>query len=146
MSIPGDGSLLHFVATSGDFYFMVPAGTRHFAVRFTGEGELEQVKATILDAAGKTVWQKDNIASSQSFRFQGPAPSQEGLWKLRLERPTHAVFEDHFVEFRGIPALVSFHPDELPASGAMIDRQEIHRGDRWNPGRPMLAPECLPRL
>ena len=113
ISIAGQRSLLHFVHTAAELYFRVPAGTRQFGLRFAGQGDLERVKATVFDSTGKQVWQQESIGPSQSFCYDGPATSQDAIWKVRLDRPSSGVFEDHFVELRGIPPLVSFHPDAL---------------------------------
>lgn len=106
-------SLLHFVATSTDLYFLVPAGTQRFAVRFFGEGDGERVKATVFSPSGQKVWQQDSITTAQSFRYEGAATVKDEIWKITLERPSTGAFEDHFVEFRGIPPLVSFRPGAL---------------------------------
>jgi hypothetical protein len=113
VSLVGEGSTLHFVQTAAEFCFRVPQGTRQFAVRLAGEGDKELVKATVRNAAGKVVWEQDQIGASQSYRFDGPPPAQDEIWKVRLSRPTKAVFEDHFLELRGVPPIVSFQPEAL---------------------------------
>lgn len=113
VSVLGARSLVHFVHTAVDLYFRVPAGTRQFGLRFAGEGDLERLKAAVFDSTGKRVWRQDSIGPSQSFCYDGPATSQDAIWKVRLDRPSSGVFEDHFVELRGVPPLVSFHPAAL---------------------------------
>jgi hypothetical protein len=113
VTLAGEGSMLHFVQTAGEFSFLVPKGTQKFAVRVSGEGDKELVKAAVFNAAGQAVWQEDGIGASQSYRYDGPPIARDELWKVRLSRPTKAVFEDHFLELRGIATLMSFQPTAL---------------------------------
>jgi hypothetical protein len=112
VSIAGERSLFHFISTTADFYFLVPAGTRQFGVRLAGQG-VERVKATITAPDGKKAWEEDNISESKSFLFQPKADAGDQVWKIRLQRPGSGAFEDHFLELRGVPPLISLQPDAL---------------------------------
>lgn len=112
LCIAGEGTVVHFLATAGEFYFLVPGGTRSFGVRVWGESEGERVTATICNPAGQAVWTRENIGTPQSFLCE-TASAADAVWKLKLARPTVAVFEDHFVELRGVPSLLALRPESL---------------------------------
>lgn len=111
---------IHFLGTSGDFYFWVPAEARQFGLRFKGEGEAERISAAVSDATGKTVWEQANISGTQSFRCERPAASQGEVWHFRLSRPTVGVLEDCHVEIRGLPPVLGFSTESVlrPAQNA----------------------------
>lgn len=104
---------IHFISTTGDLYFLVPAGVEQFAVRCWGEGDLERVSAAVCDASGKRVWQQANISSSQSFQMERKPASVDEVWRVSLARPTQGVLEDHYVELRGVPPVIGFSPSGL---------------------------------
>jgi len=108
-----DRGLIHFLGTSGDFYFWVPAEARQFGVRFKGEGDAERVSAAVFDATGKQVWEQPNISGTQSFRWERPATAQGEVWHFRLSRPTVGVLEDCHVEFRGLLPVLSFRAESV---------------------------------
>jgi hypothetical protein len=54
----GEFGPIHLLGTRGEFYFLVPADVREFAVRFWGSGDLERVSAAVCDATGAEVWQQ----------------------------------------------------------------------------------------
>lgn len=109
----GEFGPIHLLSTSGEFYFLVPAGVREFAVRFWGSGDLERVSAAVFDAAGAEVWSQQNIASAQSCQIQRASAAGDEVWRLTLSRPTIGVLEDHYVELRGMPTVLGFRPDGL---------------------------------
>jgi hypothetical protein len=104
---------IHFIATPGDFYFLVPKGVKQFAVRFWGEGDLERVSAAVCDASGKRVWHQENITSSQSFQTERTDASRDEVWRISMSRPTVGVLEDHHVDLRGVPPVLGFSPTGL---------------------------------
>ncbi len=114
VSIGGIGGRIHFLSTTGEFVFRVPAGTPQFGVRIMGEGEGECVKATLFDPSGRQVWQQDKISSTQSYRSPEGQPALAGVWKLRLDRPGSGAMEDHYVELRGVAPVLGFHAETLP--------------------------------
>jgi hypothetical protein len=115
--LTSDTGFLHFVGTTTDLFFLVPAGTPRFAVRFCGEGDGERVKASVFDPAGEKVWEKDSIASSESYCYAGAAVAKDEIWKIHVEKPSSGAFEDNSVELRGIPLLMSFQPGGLLRPG-----------------------------
>lgn len=114
VSLAAVNGSFHFIATAADLYFVAPAGAKPFGVRFSGEGDGERVTAEIFDAAGKSVWHAENIAARESYRCDRAAKAAGEVWKIHLQRPTQGVFEDHYVELRGVPSIVAFRPEELP--------------------------------
>jgi len=109
---------IHFIATTGDFYFLVPKGVRQFAARCWGEGDLERVSAAVWDPAGKRVWHQENISDSQSFVTERADTRRDEVWRISLSRPSVGVLEDHHVELRGVPSVLGFSAADLlhPAS------------------------------
>lgn len=104
------GRLFHPFRHSGDLYFFVPKDTEAFALRVTGEGPGERVKATLRDPSGKVVEQKDDIEAHQ-FLVESPGSSTGAVWSLRLEKPTIGVLEDVYVELQGLPPVLSVSPE-----------------------------------
>lgn len=111
--VASDGGPIHLLGTSGEFYFLVPAGVREFAVRFWGEGDLERVSAAVFDATGAQVWKQADISTAQSCEIRRDDSSRAEVWRFVLGRPTIGVLEDHYVEMRGMPTVFGFRADGL---------------------------------
>ncbi|MBI2298965.1 MAG: right-handed parallel beta-helix repeat-containing protein [Armatimonadetes bacterium] len=109
----GEPGSVHLIGAVGRLYFWVPKGTREFAVRVYGEGVAEAVQAALLDPSGKTVDEKDDIASVHQFEVVLPQPSAGEAWSIRLNRPAHGVLEDHYVDLRGVPPLLGASAEGL---------------------------------
>jgi hypothetical protein len=106
----GEEGSFHFIHTAATFSFIVPPGTGAFGLRITGGGGEELVKASLFDPAGRQVWSEDAIGQPRGFIGQGASAGQPGPWHLRLEKPARGVFEDHYVELRGLPPVLFFDP------------------------------------
>ncbi|MBP5640590.1 MAG: right-handed parallel beta-helix repeat-containing protein [Victivallales bacterium] len=103
---------LHFISGGGSAYFLVPEGTREFAVRFWGEGG-EGLSATIYNPAGKQVWQNKDILMPFEAAFHGE-DALPGVYRIIIEpSPNIHFFEDHNVSFHGIPPFLSPAPELL---------------------------------
>lgn len=113
--IASESGPLHLLNTSGEFFFLVPAGARQAAVRFWGSGDLERVSAAVFDPSGKQVWKQDDISTAQSCTIQRKDAGHNEIWRLKLSRPKVGVLEDHYVEMRGIPTILGFRADGLLA-------------------------------
>ncbi|MCX7048781.1 MAG: right-handed parallel beta-helix repeat-containing protein [Candidatus Sumerlaeota bacterium] len=100
-------SSFHFLGTTGQFYFWVPAGAKEFAVKVSGGGGTECVKAALLDLTGAKIEEKDNIAQACQFLAAPEDAARGEIWSLRLDKPTTGVLEDFFVQLQGIPPLLS---------------------------------------
>jgi hypothetical protein len=111
--IAGDGPLVHLLGTTGDFYLWVPAEVREFGLRFQGEGEAERFSVALWDAAGQLRWEQSDIGPAESFRVERAATEQGEPWRLRLSRPGIGVLEDIHLEFRGLPPVLGFRPQDL---------------------------------
>ncbi len=111
--VADDSGPIHLLNTSGEFYFLVPAGVKQCAVRFWGSGDLERVSAAVFDPAGAQVWKQDDISTAQSCQIQRQDASRDEVWRFKLSRPKVGVLEDHYVEMRGIPTVFGFRPDGL---------------------------------
>jgi hypothetical protein len=100
-------SSVHLLGTTGRYFFWVPQGTKEFAIKVSGEGSAESVKAALFDPAGNAVEEKDNI--SQAHQFVGvPKDAAHGeIWSLQLDKPSTGVLEDCYVQLQGIPPLLS---------------------------------------
>ena len=103
--ISGEDSPIHLLNATGTFFFWVPAGTRRFGVRVSGEGVGEAVRAALLDPAGDVVEEVDNAAAHQ-FEVELPEPSPGRAWGLVLSKPTRIILEDQHIDLRGIPPLL----------------------------------------
>ena len=106
-------SAIHFLNTTGQFYFWVPAGTEEFAVKVSGESAAECVKAALLDPAGNKVGEQDNISQAHQFVATPKDTTHGEIWGLRLDKPTTGVREDFFVQSQGIPPLISATREDL---------------------------------
>jgi hypothetical protein len=104
----------HFIHTAGDFYFSVPEGTKAFGIKLAGGGVGETFRVALSDPAGKEVWSRDNISQVEGFMAGQPSECRPGVWKIHMDKASTAVFEDHFVELRGLPPYLASHPDALP--------------------------------
>ncbi|MFQ6096944.1 MAG: right-handed parallel beta-helix repeat-containing protein [Armatimonadota bacterium] len=106
INLNGEGGPVHLIYAAGDYYFWVPKGTREFAVRVAGEGG-EAIRALLINPAGETVGEVDNLAQLHQFEITLPKPSAGEAWILRLAKPSAAVWEDHTVDLRGVPPLLA---------------------------------------
>ncbi len=112
-SIAGSEGRVHLLGTTGEFYFWVPAEARRFGMRFQGEGDGERLSVEVLDAAGKTRWQKADIGRPESFIAEREPTAEGEAWRVRITRPKVGVLEDCHLVLRGIPALFSVDPQGL---------------------------------
>jgi hypothetical protein len=100
-------SIVHFLGTTGRYFFWVPEGTKEFAIRVSGEGSAESVKAALFDPAGNAIEGKDNISQAHQF-VAAPKDAAHGeIWSLQLDKPSTGVLEDCYVQLQGIPPLLS---------------------------------------
>jgi hypothetical protein len=105
-------SPLHLLGAAGKLYFYVPAGVAEFALRVSGGGGSERVEATVFDASGKNVAEKDSIDGHQ-FLLTRPAGAPAEIWCVRLEKPSQGIVEDHYLQLQGIPPVLATTPDAL---------------------------------
>ncbi len=104
---------IHFLSTTGEYFFWVPPGTKEFALRVSGEGSGERVKAALRSPDGKTVEEKDNIAEAHQFIGKPTSNSTGEIWSLRLDKPSASAMEDFHVRFQGIPPVLSHTKESL---------------------------------
>ena len=117
--IAGTRGGIQLLATTGDFYFWVPAAVRDFGLRLHGQGEAERISATVFDGTGQKRWQQTDIAAMVSFchrhagaaRDNASAPGE--IWRLHLDRPNAGILEDGYVELRGVPTVLGFNPNDV---------------------------------
>ena len=91
----------------GRLIFYVPPGTTEFGVRVAGQGTGEGIKATLLDPRGEVFGQVDNQFGTHQFEVSLDPPSAGEVWTLQLERPSELTWDDHSVDLRGVPPLLS---------------------------------------
>jgi hypothetical protein len=108
--VVSESGVFHFVHTTADFYLPTPSSAADFGVRVTGGGRTELVKATLFDPLGQAVWMEDANPKPRSYVAAAGRSRAGGIWKLHMEKPSQGVFEDHFVEIRGIPPILTFQP------------------------------------
>lgn len=97
----------HLLGTTGRYFFWVPPGTKEFAVKVSGGGGSEGVKAALLDPAGNLVGEKDTITQAHQFIAKPEKAAEGEIWSLRLDKPGAGVLEDFHVQLQGIPPLFS---------------------------------------
>ncbi len=93
--------------SGGSFIFYVPPGTTQFGVRVAGQGTGEGIKATLLDPQGEVFGQVDSQYENHQFEVSLDPPSEGQVWTLRLEGPSELAWDDHSVDLRGVPPLLS---------------------------------------
>lgn len=103
----------HLLGTTGEYFFWVPAGTREFAVKVSGDNAAERVKATLRDPTGKTVAEADSIFEARQFVAAPVNPAQGEIWSLRLDKPATGILEDFFVQLQGVPPVLAHAPEAL---------------------------------
>lgn len=103
----GGGDAVHLIGSTGTLYFVVPKGTKEFGVRLFGEGAGEGVKAALIDPAGQTVQEKDNITRTDMLSVELPEGSPGEIWALKLDRPSGVAMEDYHVDLLGVPGLLA---------------------------------------
>ena len=104
---------LHLLGTTGEYFFWVPAGTKEFAVKVSGDNAGERVKATLRNPAGKTVAEADSIFEARQFVATPVNSAQGEIWSLRLDKPTTGILEDFFVQLQGVPPVLAHAPEAL---------------------------------
>ncbi len=113
LCVLGQEGLFHWVRTEATFYFSMPAGSGDFGLQVSGGGGEERAKASLFDPDGRRVWAEDAIDNPRSFIGRAPSSGPDRIWQLRLQRPDRGVHEDHYVELRGVPAILFFEPAGL---------------------------------
>lgn len=107
-------SAFHLLGTVGEFFFWVPSGTKEFAVKVSGGGGSEQVKASVINPQGETVELVDNISRAHQFVVSTIDKSAQGqIWSIRLDRPSIGLMEDFQVQLQGIPAVLAHTREDL---------------------------------
>jgi hypothetical protein len=104
---------IHFLGTTGEYFFWVPAGTKEFAVKVSGDNAGERIKAALRDPDGRTVEEKDSIAEAHQFVAKPKSDSVGEIWSLRLDKPTVGVVEDFHVQLQGVPPVFSHTKESL---------------------------------
>ena len=96
---------IHFLGSTPELYFLVPANTPKFGLTVMGDNAAEGVKATVYDPAGNAVWSADNISEPQVYVHEG-AVAKDEVWRLKLEKPSSLTLEDYHLVLHGIPPFV----------------------------------------
>ncbi len=108
-----ESASIHFLGTTGRYFFWVPTGTKEFAVKVAGENAGERVKAALYDPAGKLVEEMGDISQAHQFVAAPRDASAGEIWSLQLDRPGSGVLEDFHVRLQGVPPLLSHNPESL---------------------------------
>src|SRR5690606_9460473 len=105
--LSSEGGSIRLFATTGDFFFYVPAGTREFGVKIYGEGLGEGVKASLYGPDGKLIEEKDDIAAAHQMTIELPQTSKGDVYKVELKKPGKLFLEDHYIDLLGVPPLLA---------------------------------------
>lgn len=88
------------IGSCGDLYLSVRGGAP-FNVMVSGESTAERVGAELFSPSGTRVWHEPAALWWHGWRGRGAV--EEGLWKLRVSRPSKDRMEDFHVDATGIP-------------------------------------------
>ncbi len=108
----------HLIYKTAPLSFLVPKGSKEFAIRVAGDGGREQLRAIIRDALGKVRIDQDNVSRSQQLTISRENAGKAEIWSLELAQPKDAVIEDVHVMFDGVPAVLAATPEQLLVDGA----------------------------
>ena len=103
--LPAGG--VNLIHSQGSFSFYVPPGTIEFGVRVAGQGPAEAIRARLIDPKGEQFDEVDDQFQLHQFEVELPQPSAGEVWTLRIDRPSSLTWEDHYVDLRGVPPLLS---------------------------------------
>lgn len=125
LCLVGIDRAIPLIHTSGGFYFWVPGSVKEFGVKVFGNGQ-ERVSAAVYDPSGSQVWEEDNIDIPRLYVGKPRTPGKDEIWRLQIGRPTEGVFEDNYIDLRGIPCVLSYSPEALlkPASKENSDDEQ----------------------
>jgi hypothetical protein len=101
------GEPIHFLGTTGDVFFYVPATVTEFGVKVFGEGSGEGVHATLHDAQDQLVGDQDDITQPHQFVVERKATAEGEVWRLHLAKPSGMVMEDFHVQLQGLPPVLA---------------------------------------
>ena len=106
---------VHFLGSSGTFYFYVPEGTAEFYVEAAGDGAgAERVKVSVYDPKGKLVETQDKIGSmAHKFVVNRKDASKEAIWSFKTEQATGFSLEDFHIDLVGIPPILALEKGSL---------------------------------
>ena len=102
LAVDSVSSYVSLIYPEGDVYVYVPTGGR-FGMYGMGDG-LENFSAEVFDPSGKCVHMQEH--SLESFHYASPEDSLEGLWRLRLGKPSLGVLEDSAIRLTGVPGFI----------------------------------------
>ncbi|OGV66307.1 MAG: hypothetical protein A3K19_20015 [Lentisphaerae bacterium RIFOXYB12_FULL_65_16] len=105
-SFSASGSF-HFLSTTGEFFFYVPAGVKACAVNAGAGSPGELVKAALVRPDGTVAEEKDSILAAHRFTVSRADASKGEVWSVRLDRPSQGTLEDFYVRLLGVPPLLA---------------------------------------
>lgn len=108
-----ESASMHFLGTTGEYFFWVPPGTKEFGIRVSGESEAECVKAALFNAAGTKIEEKDRIAQAHQFLGAPSHPAEGEVWSIRFDKASTGVLEDFHVRMQGIPPVLAHAKERL---------------------------------
>ena len=107
IGVIGAHGTIHLIRSACALQVYVPAGVTEFAVRVSGEGRGEGIRASLLDPAGEVFGERDNQVGTHQFEVTLDEPSEGQVWTLRLDAPSAVAWEDHYVDIRGVPPILT---------------------------------------
>ncbi len=103
---------IHFIRTSGDFYFWVPGKVKEFGVKVFGESG-ESLNAAVFNPADEKVWAQENIDTAQMYEGKPRTAGKGEVWRVRIGKPSKGTFEDNYIDLRGVPNVLATTPEAL---------------------------------
>jgi len=113
VAILGEPLGANLIRPVGTLYFPVPTGVKRFAAQVAGQGTGETVQATIRDAAGRIVDQRDNIAAPYVFVLERDSATVTEIWSITLQRAGEGVLEDVSIQTLGVPPIFGATPRDV---------------------------------
>ncbi|MDA3927044.1 MAG: right-handed parallel beta-helix repeat-containing protein [Kiritimatiellae bacterium] len=101
------------ISSRGSLYLSVAAETELFAVQISGSGDAEAVKASVFSPEGKLVWSSDMIVEVDRFTANHGEGQKDGLWRIKLDRPSEGCFEDFHVSALGAPGFLFLNSQRI---------------------------------
>lgn len=102
-----EGEPMHFIGTTGDVFFYVPAAVTEFGVKVFGEGSGEGVRAALYDPDDRLVADKDDITEPHQFVVTREPTDQGQIWRLHLAKPSRLFLEDFYLQLQGVPSVLA---------------------------------------
>lgn len=119
---------------NGRLYVPLAAGERaEFRLSGSTAVDGERVGVSIVDPSGKEAWAEPALL--YATQYQTPSATEDGVWELRLGKPSFGVYGNMSIELAGVQPLLFLFPDrywlgaQAGAVAAPISRYRFDAGE-----------------